>query len=106
MAFSAAKAAVTQLGRDLGVHLARSGVRVNTLALGPVLTPELEAMFERIGPDGAQRRFTHMPMSRFATLDEVAAAAAFLASADSGFITASVFPVDGGIPGAYTVADT
>jgi len=50
MAFSAAKAAVTQLGRDLGVHLARSGVRVNTIALGPVLTPELEAMFERLGP--------------------------------------------------------
>jgi NAD(P)-dependent dehydrogenase (short-subunit alcohol dehydrogenase family) len=106
MAFSAAKAAVTQLGRDLGVHLARSGVRVNTLALGPVLTPELEAMFERVGPEGAQRRFTHMPMSRFATLDEVAAAAAFLASADSGFITASVLPVDGGITSAYTVADT
>jgi len=105
MAFSAAKAAVAQLSRDLGASLARSGVRVNALALGPIETPQLAAMFEQIGPEQAKRRFTHMPMGRFGTLDELAATVAYLASDDSGFVTASIFPINGGIPGAFTVAE-
>ncbi len=105
MAFSAAKAAVNQLGRDLGTHLARDGVRVNALGLGPVQTPESRAMFERLGPEQSERRFRHIPMGRFATPEEVAAAAAYLASDDSGYTTGSVLPVHGGIPGAYTVPD-
>ncbi len=105
MAFSAAKAAVAQLSRDLGVNLARSGVRVNALSLGPIETPQLKAMFAHIGPEQASRRFIHMPMGRFGTLDELAAAVAFLASDDAGFVTASVFPIDGGIPRAFTVPE-
>lgn len=104
MAFSAAKAAVAQLSRDLGVNLARSGVRVNALALGPIETPQLTAMFDQIGPEQAKRRFTHMPMGRFGTLEELAATVAYLASDDAGFVTASIFPINGGIPEAFTVA--
>lgn len=104
MAFSAAKAAVAQLTRDLGVNLARSGVRVNALALGPIETPQLKAMFAGIGPEQAALRFTHMPMGRFGTLEELAATAAYLASDDAGFVTASIFSINGGIPGAFTVA--
>jgi NAD(P)-dependent dehydrogenase (short-subunit alcohol dehydrogenase family) len=104
MAFSAAKAAVAQLTRDLGVNLARSGVRVNALALGPIETPQLKAMFAGIGPEQAALRFTHMPMGRFGTLEELAATVAYLASDDAGFVTASIFPINGGIPGAFTVA--
>jgi len=105
MAFSAAKAAVAQLSRDLGVNLARSGVRVNALSLGPIETPQLKAMFAGLGPQQVSRRFTHMPMGRFGTLDQLAGAVAFLASDDAGFVTASTFPIDGGIPGAFTVPD-
>jgi NAD(P)-dependent dehydrogenase (short-subunit alcohol dehydrogenase family) len=105
MAFSAAKAAVTQLGRDLGTHLARREIRVNTLALGPVEAPETRAMFERLGEEEVRRRFTHIPMERFATLAEVAAAATYLASADSGYMTGSELPVYGGIRAAYTLPD-
>jgi NAD(P)-dependent dehydrogenase (short-subunit alcohol dehydrogenase family) len=105
MAFNAAKAGVEQLTRDLGVHLARSGIRVNALALGPVETPEIRATFDRLGPHQVARRFTHMPMGRFCTPDELAATAAYLASDDSGFVTASTFPIDGGIRGAFTVPE-
>jgi NAD(P)-dependent dehydrogenase (short-subunit alcohol dehydrogenase family) len=103
MAFSAAKAGVEQLSRDLGVHLARRGVRVNALILGPIETPQLRALFDRIGAQERERRFIHYPMGRFGTLDELAGTVAFLASDDAGFITASSFPLSGGITNAFTV---
>jgi NAD(P)-dependent dehydrogenase (short-subunit alcohol dehydrogenase family) len=104
MAFNAAKAGVEQLSRDLGVHLARRGVRVNALALGPIETPQLKQAFDRVGPEEVSRRFIHMPMGRFGTVQELAATAAYLASDDAGFVTASTFPLNGGIPSAFTVA--
>jgi NAD(P)-dependent dehydrogenase (short-subunit alcohol dehydrogenase family) len=103
MAFNMAKAGVEQLSRDLGVQLARKGVRVNALALGPIETPQLSATFDRIGPEEAHRRFLHMPLGRFGTVAELAATAAYLASDDAGFVTASRFPLNGGIQGAFTV---
>ncbi|WP_306302882.1 SDR family oxidoreductase [Aureimonas sp. AU40] len=103
MAFNAAKAGVEQLSRDLGVHLARRNIRVNALAVGPIETSEMRATFERLGPEQAKRRFTHMPMGRFGTLEELAATAAYLASDDAGFVTATSFPLNGGIPNAFTV---
>jgi NAD(P)-dependent dehydrogenase (short-subunit alcohol dehydrogenase family) len=103
MAFSAAKAGVTQLSRDLAVNLARSGVRVNALSLGPIETPQLAAMFAGLGPEQTARRFGHMPMGRLGRIDELAATAVYLASDEAGFVTGSVFPINGGVPGAYTV---
>jgi len=44
----------------------------------------------------------HIPIGRFARAEEIAAAALFLASDDSSYVTASTFLVDGGISGAYT----
>ena len=105
MAYNAAKAAVAQLSRDLGTNLARQGIRVNALSLGPIETPQLAEVFSRIGEEERRRRFTHMPFGRFGTLDELAGAVAFLASEDSGFVTASVFPIDGGIQNGFTVPD-
>lgn len=102
MAYSAAKAGVVALSRDLGIHLARRGVRVNSLSLGPVDTPLLQELFAK-EPELARQRLIHMPMGRYGTVEEVAGAVAFLASNDSGFITASTFPLDGGITNAYTV---
>ncbi len=103
MAFSVAKAGVIQLSRDLAVQLARRGVRVNAMVLGPIETPQLHALFERIGEEEAARRFRLMPMGRFGTLDELAATAAFLASNEAGFITGAAFPIEGGITHAYTI---
>ena len=101
MAFNVAKAGVEQLSRDLGVQLARKDVRVNVLALGLIETPQLRQTFKRVGPEEA-RRFIHMPLGRFGTVEELAATAAYLASDDAGFVTATSFPLNGGIQGAYT----
>lgn len=103
MAYSAAKAAVIQISRDLGTNLARRGVRVNALCLGPIETPKLNALFEALPPEELPKRLVHYPMGRFGTLEEYAGTVAYLASDDSGFVTGSSFPINGGITTAFTV---
>ena len=104
MAYAAAKAGVVQLTRDLGVHLARSGVRVNAVLFGPIETAGQRAVFER-NPGALDKRLVHWPMGRFGTLAEAAGTIAFLASDDAGFITAAALPLDGGITEAFTVPE-
>jgi NAD(P)-dependent dehydrogenase (short-subunit alcohol dehydrogenase family) len=101
ISYTASKGGVLALSRELGVQFARQGVRVNALCPGPVNTPMLKELFAK-DPDQAARRLVHIPMGRFAEPEEIAAAAAFLASDDASFITASTFLVDGGISSAYT----
>jgi NAD(P)-dependent dehydrogenase (short-subunit alcohol dehydrogenase family) len=100
ISYTASKGGVLAMSRELGVQFARRGVRVNALCPGPVNTPLLKELFAG-DPERAARRLVHVPMGRFAEPDEIAAAAAFLASDDASFITASTFLVDGGISGAY-----
>ncbi|HSS62592.1 MAG TPA: SDR family oxidoreductase [Candidatus Limnocylindrales bacterium] len=102
MAYSASRAGVLALSRDLGVHLAKRGVRVNALCIGPIDTPALRELFAD-DPDKVAQRNVHMPMGRFGRPDEVAATVAYLASDDAGYVTASAFPLDGGITAAYTI---
>lgn len=100
VSYTASKGGVLAMSRELGVQFARQGIRVNALCPGPVNTPLLQELFAN-DPERAARRLVHVPMGRFAEPDEIAAAAAFLASDDASFITASTFMVDGGIQGAY-----
>ncbi|HEY3844734.1 MAG TPA: 3-oxoacyl-ACP reductase [Acidimicrobiales bacterium] len=100
ISYTASKGGVLAMSRELGVQFARQGVRVNALSPGPVNTPLLQALFAQ-DPERAARRMVHIPMGRFGESSEIAAAAAFLASDDSSFMTASNFLVDGGISGAY-----
>jgi NAD(P)-dependent dehydrogenase (short-subunit alcohol dehydrogenase family) len=95
---------VLALSRELGVEFARSGVRVNALCPGPIDTPLLRELFAK-DPEQAARRLVHVPMGRFGKAEEIAAAAAFLASDDSSFMTASSLLIDGGISGAYTTPE-
>jgi NAD(P)-dependent dehydrogenase (short-subunit alcohol dehydrogenase family) len=100
VSYTASKGGVLALTRELGVQFARESIRVNALCPGPVNTPMLQELFAK-DPERAARRLVHIPMGRFAEASEIAAAAAFLASDDASFITASTFLVDGGISGAY-----
>jgi NAD(P)-dependent dehydrogenase (short-subunit alcohol dehydrogenase family) len=101
ISYSASKGGVLTMSRELGVQFAREGIRINALCPGPVNTPLLQELFAS-DFERAQRRLVHVPMGRFAEATEIAAAAAFLASDDSSYMTASTFLVDGGISGAYT----
>lgn len=100
ISYTASKGGVLAMSRELGVQFARQGVRVNALCPGPVNTPLLQELFAK-DPERAARRMVHIPMGRFGEASEIAAAAAFLASDDASFMTASTFLVDGGISGAY-----
>jgi NAD(P)-dependent dehydrogenase (short-subunit alcohol dehydrogenase family) len=100
ISYSASKGGVLSLSRELGVQFARSGVRVNALCPGPVDTPLLQELFAK-DRAAAARRLVHVPMGRFARAEEIAAAALFLASDESSYVTASTFLVDGGISAAY-----
>ena len=92
--YSASKAAVRNLARSWALDLKGSGVRVNVLSPGPTRTDLPlgalgEAAFEAIGAD--------TPMGRVGDVSETGAVAAFLASADSSFMTGSEVFVDGGM---------
>jgi NAD(P)-dependent dehydrogenase (short-subunit alcohol dehydrogenase family) len=104
ISYTASKGGVLAMSRELGVELARQGVRVNALCPGPVDTPLLRELFAK-DPEKAQRRLVHVPMGRFGRPDEIANGVLFLASDESSFVTASTFLVDGGISGAYVTPE-
>ena len=93
-AYSASKAAVRNLARTWAEDLKGTGIRVNVLSPGPTATDLAKAA---LGEDG-QKAFAAMtPLQRMADPAEIGAAAAFLASEDSSFMTASELAVDGGL---------
>jgi NAD(P)-dependent dehydrogenase (short-subunit alcohol dehydrogenase family) len=104
ISYTASKGGVLALSRELGVEFARRGVRVNALCPGPVDTPLLRELFAK-DPERAARRLVHVPIGRFARAEEIAAAALFLASDESSYVTASTFLVDGGLSGAYVTPE-
>lgn len=93
-AYSASKAAVRNLARTWAEDLKGTGIRVNVLSPGPTATDLAKAA---LGEEG-QKAFASMnPLQRMADPAELGAAAAFLASSDSSFMTASEVAVDGGL---------
>ena len=93
-AYSASKAAVRNLARTWAEDLKGTGIRVNVLSPGATAT---ELAKEALGAEG-QKAFAAMtPLLRMADPAEIGAAAAFLASSDSSFMTASEVAVDGGL---------
>ena len=100
ISYTASKGAVLSLSRELGIEFARRGVRVNALCPGPVDTPLLRDLYAT-DPEQAARRLVHVPMGRFATPEEIANAALFLASDESSYVNGSTFLVDGGLTAAY-----
>jgi NAD(P)-dependent dehydrogenase (short-subunit alcohol dehydrogenase family) len=93
-AYSASKAAVRNLARTWAEDLKGTGIRVNVLSPGATAT---DLAKKALGEEG-QKVFASMtPLLRMADPSEIGAAAAFLASSDSSFMTASEVAVDGGL---------
>lgn len=107
-AYSATKAGVTGMAKVFAAELAPRGIRVNTVIPGATRTP-IWTRGSRAGAtvDATEQAIApRIPMARFATPEEVASAALFLASDDASGITAAEIVVDGGTTGAPWGAPT
>jgi NAD(P)-dependent dehydrogenase (short-subunit alcohol dehydrogenase family) len=93
----AAKGAICSLGRLLALEYGPSGVRVNTVLPGFTLTEKARRDYAASAtPEEMELRRLCYPLRRFGTPEDIAAAVAFLASADASFITGVDLLVDGG----------
>lgn len=91
--YSASKAGLIGLARSIARELASRNITANVVAPGPVSTDMTAALSdERQGELAAA-----VPIGRFASVEEIAAAVVFLASPLAGSITGAVIPVDGGL---------
>lgn len=94
-AYSASKAGLRLLTKDLGVELAKYNIRANTLCPGGVLTPMTDFFSEVPGAEEMIKATS--PQGRLADPMELAFAALFLASDESSFMTGAEMVVDGGM---------
>lgn len=91
--YGASKAAVRAFARTWANELAPRNIRVNVVAPGPTDT----AMMAATSAEVREQLNRLIPLGRMARVEEVAAAALFLASDQSSFITGAELPVDGGM---------
>jgi 3-oxoacyl-[acyl-carrier protein] reductase len=91
--YAASKAGLVGLARSLARELGSRGITANVIAPGFVDSDMTAVLAE----DRKAAILSAVPLARFASADEVAAAVAFLAGQDAAYITGAVIPVDGGL---------
>ncbi|MBI3107914.1 MAG: SDR family oxidoreductase [Candidatus Rokubacteria bacterium] len=92
--YSAAKAAIIGMTRNLARHLGPHGIRVNAIAPGFIKSsPRVEAVWRTRNEAEVLKT---VPLGRRGEMDDIAQAALFLASEASGYVTGAVLDVNGG----------
>ncbi|WP_373924965.1 SDR family oxidoreductase [Duganella vulcania] len=92
----AAKAGIDQLTRTLALEWGPHGVRVNAIAPGPI--EDTEGMRRMAHSEASRAAWTRaVPLRRFGSTADIAGAALWLCSAEAGYVTGAVVPVDGGV---------
>ena len=92
--FCAAKGGVINLTRHMALTHAKENIRVNCICPGYIATPIIQGILD--DPGKLKLAGERHPMGRIGQPEEVAAAVAFLASAEASFITGAILAVDGG----------
>ena len=91
--YSSSKAALVGFARSLTRELGGRGITANVIAPGFIETDMTAAL-----PEAQQKQYLDsIPVARFGQVAEIAAAAAWLAGDDAGYISGAVIPVDGGL---------
>ncbi|HEV2954525.1 MAG TPA: SDR family NAD(P)-dependent oxidoreductase [Xanthobacteraceae bacterium] len=91
-AYSASKAALIALTKSLGKELADKNIAVNAITPAAAKT----AIFDQLTQEHIDYMLAKIPRGRFVLVEEIAALAAFCASADCSFTTGAVFDISGG----------
>ncbi len=103
-AYSAAKAGMINLTRNVAVRYGQHGIRANCVCPATIRTPIWDDVLER-DPDVFERLAKWYPLGRIGEVDDVAKAVAFLVSDDASWITGESLNVDGGLmAGAYRLS--
>jgi NAD(P)-dependent dehydrogenase (short-subunit alcohol dehydrogenase family) len=95
-AYSAGKAGMINLTRNMALKYGPRGVRVNAICPGTVQTP-IWSQFLKDDPQVLDRLAKWYPLGRVGQPDDIARAALFLASDEAAWITGIDLPVDGGL---------
>jgi NAD(P)-dependent dehydrogenase (short-subunit alcohol dehydrogenase family) len=99
IAYSAAKAAVSNFTEWMAVHFAEAGIRVNALAPGFFLTRQNQSLLTNEDGSFTERGSTiihQTPMRRFGKPEELLSTIDWLIDERSSFVTGTIIPVDGG----------
>jgi len=102
-AYAAAKAGLAGMTRALALDLGPSGIRINTIAPGYIHTDIWSIWLDRLpDADATLRQIADQhPLRRLGKPEDIAGAAAFLASRDAAFITGTVLTIDGGLTAMF-----
>jgi NAD(P)-dependent dehydrogenase (short-subunit alcohol dehydrogenase family) len=94
--YSASKAGIDAFTQALAVELASSGIRINSILPGYIITPMFYRFFDPESETGQQFK-KHVPLQRFAQPAEVAQLAFWLSSPMASYVTGESIRVDGGL---------
>ena len=92
--YAASKGGLWMLTRSMAIELGVHGIAVNLLAPGPILVDKNAARYK--DPAVVAKRTQAIPLRPYGRVEEVAAAALFLASDECQFMTGSALTIDGG----------
>jgi NAD(P)-dependent dehydrogenase (short-subunit alcohol dehydrogenase family) len=97
-AYNTSKGAIAQMTRSTALELAGTGVRVNAICPGTIVTPMVSEVFAGAPDPAAAEAFflSQHPIGRFGTEEEIAKACVLLAQDGMDFMTGSMLSVDGG----------
>jgi glucose 1-dehydrogenase len=93
-AYSASKAGVAILSRQLALEWGPSGIRSNVVSPGLIRTPLSEAFYQ--APGVSERRAAMVPSRRVGTPEDIADVVLYLASDRAGYVNGADVAVDGG----------